>query len=122
MWRRISDNVSDTAGRIAPRHVFEARIHIRIQAGEQNVVTEGWARDMSESGLGAFVAQELTVGELVMLEIPLTSSKKLMILAKVSRSLGTQYGFQFTALSAEQRAHIRLAVKGQPAIPFPRIK
>ena len=46
---------------------------------------------MSESGLGAFVARELTVGELVTLEIPLEPSGKLTIPAKVARCLGTLY-------------------------------
>jgi len=46
--------------RIAPRHVFEERSRIRVQRGEQHLVIEGWAWDISESGLGAFVACELT--------------------------------------------------------------
>jgi hypothetical protein len=99
-----SANASDSVSRIASRHEFDTRIQIRIEAGDQIIVTDGWVRDLSESGLGAFVAQELTVGELVTLEIPLATSTELRVPAKVVRSLGTQYGFQFTALSAEQRA------------------
>ena len=56
------------------------------------------------------------------LEIPLAHSAKLMVPAKVARCLGTQYGFQFTALSAEQREQIRSVVKGQPGAPFPQPK
>ena len=41
-----------------------------------------------------------------------------MIAAKVSRRVGTQYGFQFTALSAEQRLEIRATLKGQKEIPI----
>jgi hypothetical protein len=40
-----------------------------------------------------------------------------VIPAKVVRALGTEYGFQFTALSAEQRRQIRAALKERPAIP-----
>ena len=59
---------------------------------------EGWARDISETGISAFVAQGLMVGELASLEIPLASSHWHSIPAKVARCIGTQYGFQFTAL------------------------
>jgi hypothetical protein len=58
------------------------------------------------------------LGELVTLEIPLPDSTKHVIPAKVARALGTAYGFQFTALSAEQRRQIRAALKGQPVIPY----
>jgi hypothetical protein len=51
--------------RIATRHVFEARILIRLRRDSQSLVVSGWARDLSESGLGAFVAEGLVVGESV---------------------------------------------------------
>jgi len=105
--------------RILPRHVFEARIRIRLQRGNQRLTLQGWARDLSESGLGGFVAEALVLGESVTLEIPLLQSGRLVIPAKVARALGTEYGFQFTALSAEQRMQIRATVKGQRAIPYP---
>jgi PilZ domain len=104
--------------RIAARYVFESRILIRFCRGSQMFVAQGWARDLSESGLGAFVAENLVIGELVTLQIPLGISGKEVIAAKVSRQLGTQYGFQFTALSAEQRAGIQEVLKGQTAIPY----
>jgi len=62
---------------------------------------QGWGRDFNGSGLGAFVAQALVLGEFVMLEIPLPNSNKQVIPAKVSRTLATEYGFQFTVLSAD---------------------
>jgi hypothetical protein len=99
--------------RITPRYVFEARIRILTQRASQNLTTEGWARDLSETGVSAFVAQGLIVGELVTLEIPLFSSWH-SIPAKVARCVGTQYGFQFTALSPNQRDNIRLAVRDHP--------
>jgi len=102
--------------RITPRYVFEARIRIRVQRASQNVAMEGWARDISETGISAFVAQGLNVGELVTLEIPLASSRWHSIPAKVARCIGTQYGFQFTALSPGQRENIRFAVRDHPVI------
>jgi len=102
--------------RIAPRHVFESRIQIRFRRGSQNFAVQGWARDLSESGLGAFVAEDLLIGELVTIQIELASGKE-TIAAKVVRKVGTQYGFQFTALSPEQRLGIQAALRGQPPIP-----
>lgn len=102
--------------RIAARYVFESRILIRFCRGSQKGVVQGWARDLSESGLGAFVAENLLIGELVTVQVSLGITGKEVIAAKVSRQLGTQYGFQFTALSAEQRVRIQEALKGQRAI------
>jgi len=113
-----SDGEVDSANRIAARHVFETRIRICFHRDSQKVTAEGWARDLSESGLGAFVAEPLVLGEFITLEIPLLSAEKHVIPAKVVRTLGTEYGFQFTSLSAEQRARIQAALKGQPAIPY----
>ena len=57
-----------------------------------------------------------SAGELVTLDIPLAPTRRLSIPAKVARCLGTQYGFQFTALSPDQRADIRSAVKDRSEI------
>ena len=81
---------------------------------------QGWARDLSESGLRAFVADPLEKGETVVFEIPLADTDKQVIPAKVVRALGTDYGFEFTALSAEQRRHIQAALNKCPALPRPQ--
>src|SRR5207247_5789984 len=104
-------------GRISPRHVFEKRIQIRLQRGGQNVSLDGWTRNLSEGGVNAFVAHSLALEELVTLEIDLPASGKQTIPAQVVRTLGTQYGFRFTALSVEQRAQIQEVLKELPAIP-----
>ena len=114
----FSDDVPDSAGRISPRHVFETRIRIRLQRDSHSLTLLGWTRDLSEGGLNAFVAQPLVLGEFVTLEIMLSDSSKHVIPAKVVRALGTEYGFQFTALSTEQRIQVRATLKGQPAVPY----
>lgn len=68
------------------------------------------------------MAENLVIGELVTLQIQLGASGKEMIVAKVSRQVGTQYGFQFTALSAEPRLGIQAAWKGQKEIPYCRVR
>ena len=101
----------------SPRHTFESRILIRLERHGQKLSLQGWARDLSESGLGAFVGDELLLGEFVTIEIPLPDFAKQSIPAKVTRVLGTAYGFQFTALSSEQRSQIRAALQERPALP-----
>lgn len=102
--------------RIAPRYVFEARIRLHLQRGPQKLAAGGWSRDLSESGVGAFVAEPLQLGEHVTVEIPLPEQEPVSLPAVVVRSLGTQYGIAFTALSASQRQAILEAVAGKEMI------
>jgi hypothetical protein len=112
-----ADEQLERVVRIVPRYQFEARVRIEIERFDGTLVTEGWARDLSESGVGVFVAQELMVGELAILRIPMPSGVELLIPAQVARSLGTQYGFQFTALSAPQRSEILRVLAQSQVIP-----
>ena len=79
----------------------------------------GWARDISESGIGAFVAEELVPEEQVELEVPFADGVTLNLHARVSRNLGTQYGLMFTALSPEQRRQIQGVISGKAPLPSP---
>jgi len=112
--------MASPAPEISPRHPFEARIDIRLRRGERELNLQGWARDLSETGLRAFVADPLEKGESVVFEIPLPDIDKQVIPAKVVRALGTDYGFEFTALSAEQRSHIQAALRNCAALRRPR--
>ena len=104
--------------RIVPRYPFEARFKIQIARPQGPLATEGWARDISESGIGAFVATPLEMGESATLLVPLAKGVELVVPAKVTRILGTQYGFQFQALSAQQRDQILRAVAGKKAMHY----
>jgi len=118
MSEAFCNNESGSEVRIAPRYVFEERIRIRVERYDRKFVTNGWARDLSESGLAAFVVFRLVIDEHVILEIPLAFSAKLMLPAKVARCVGTEYGFRFTALNAAQRNLIRSAVQGHAETPL----
>lgn len=109
-----------TEDRISSRHVYETRIRIHVDQNGHNLTVEGWTRNLSEGGLNAFVAHSLTRGQHVNLEVPLQNSATFSIPAQVVRTLGTEYGFQFTALSAEQRAAIRATVRERPVLPQDR--
>jgi hypothetical protein len=113
-----ADDAMGAVEKILPRHVFETKIQIFLRRESRRLSLQGWARNLSESGLGAFVAEALILGEFVTLEIPLPTGDKQVIPAKVVRALGTEYGFQFTALSAEQRQQVRATLKERPPIPY----
>jgi len=49
----FSNDAAGSGDRISPRHVFETRIQIRLQRDSQRLTLQGWARDLSESGLGS---------------------------------------------------------------------
>jgi len=105
---------------ISPRHHFEARVSISVERGEKKLNLQGWVRDISESGLRAFVADSLLLGESVSFELALSDTGYQVIPAKVMRALGTDYGFQFTALSAEQRSQIQIALRKSPQLSRPQ--
>jgi hypothetical protein len=109
-----------TAGteRILPRHEFDARVKIEVMRENKTRTTDGWARDLSENGIGAFVGAELIIGETATLRIPLGNEEELLIPAQVTRKVGTEYGFQFTALSPKQRDQISRVLAQSKIIPF----
>jgi hypothetical protein len=107
--------------RISPRYVFEARFRISVQRNGKNLVFEGRARDISESGMGAFVGQTLSLDELVTLTIPVPGLEKASLRGKVSRAVGTEYGFQFITLSPLQRSFIQILVEKRTPIPAEKL-
>ena len=114
-----SSSSQGASPRICPRYVFEERIQIRLRRENHEVVVGGWTRDISESGIGAFVAEELVQGEQVEIEVPFGKHSKAIFQARVSRTLGTQYGLVFTTMSPEQRGQIQMAVAGKAPLPSP---
>jgi hypothetical protein len=110
----------DSVAEISPRHRFEARIDIHLSRSEQMLILQGWVRDLSETGLRAFVADPLNRGESVVIDLLLPDTPKQVIPAKVVRALGTEYGFEFTALSAEQRNLIRATLRSCPPLARPQ--
>lgn len=117
MTTPATDDAMGSLDKISPRHVFEMRIRILLQRNRAKLNLQGWARNLSESGLGAFVAEGLLIGETVTLEISLGDRDKQLIPGEVVRSLGTEYGFRFTALSGEQRGLIQATLAGRPVVP-----
>ena len=114
-----SPNLRADSTRIAHRYPFETRFKIRLLRASGEQIVGGWARDISESGIGAFVAEELIPEEQIELEVPFPGGVTLKMPARVSRNLGTQYGLMFTGLSLEQRRQIQGAIEGKSPLPSP---
>ncbi len=65
---------------------------------------EGRCREIAEAGLGAIIATELAVGEIVSLEISLPSPyQPLKLRSVLRRQKGLFHGFEFLELQPEQR-------------------
>ena len=97
--------------RISGRFEFRIEFTGIFRRYGKEATFRGWSRDLSESGMGAYVPVDLREGELVELDLPLEAgTPKLRVAAKVRRAQGSEYGFEFVTLSANQRAAIATAV------------
>ncbi len=97
--------------RISGRFEFRIEFGGIVRRYGKEISFRGWSRDLSESGMGAYVPVELREGEVVDLDLPLESgAPKLRVAAKVRRAQGFEYGLEFVTLSATQRAAITSAV------------
>lgn len=91
--------------RVAPRYIMDQRLLIR--AGS---ILHGRTKDISESGIGATVAGEMDVGDMVELEFHLSGSLTLVKLsAQVKYRQGFQYGLHFVDITEAQQNAIRKA-------------
>ncbi len=105
--------------RISGRFEFRIEFGGVFQRYGKEVSFRGWSRDLSESGMGAYVPVELREGQFVNLDLPLEpGAPNLCVAAKVRRAQGFEYGFEFVTLSAAQRAAIASAVSHCGDAPF----
>lgn len=108
-----------TPKRISGRYELRIEFSGIVRRYGKEVVFRGWSRDLSESGMGAYVPVDLLEGELVELDLPLEAdAPNLRVAAKVRRSHGSEYGFEFVTLSAGQRAAIASAVSHCGDAPY----
>jgi PilZ domain len=93
--------------RIAPRYLMDQRLIIRAER-----LLHGRTKDISESGVGATVAGELNIGDVVELEFHLTGSLTAVKLrAEVKYRQGFQYGFHFLDITELEKNGIREAAR-----------
>ena len=102
-----------TPSRRYPRHYYDGRVNITVYRPSGK--SEFWGRiaDLSESGMGATVAGELSQGEFVALQFSIPSSS-LELRACVCHRGGYFCGFEFLVVSDVQRERIKQACEGLP--------
>jgi hypothetical protein len=95
------------------------RVDLKVElyrTGEQRP-RRGRSSDLSEGGLGGIMVADMPVGETLTLEFvgaPLLRPVKVQ--AVVRNRVGFRYGFEFLALSREQRALIHAATLFLPTV------
>jgi hypothetical protein len=91
-----------------PRHVLDVRISVHTFRSGQNISYWGRSSELGEDGIGATLTGELEPGEVVSMELSLPMSPfPIKFRALVRYRDGLRHGFEFLALSANQRDQIR---------------
>ena len=96
--------------RKSPRFLLDARLKVTLRSNPKKQVF-GRTRDISETGLGAVIADPLEAGERVILEFPVEFHGPLSLHAVVCYRRGFHHGFELLAPEAEQAAVIRQACR-----------
>lgn len=96
------------------RYCFEEDIRIGVLKQAPSLMAPsfvaGRAIDLGEGGVGAYTTSDLLIGETVHLHIPLPAGE-VRLPACIRYRHGSDYGFEFLALGAAEREHIREACK-----------
>lgn len=103
-----------------PRHTVDVRVLVTHGPDERSKDSAyGRSRDVSEGGIGTLLpAAKLAVGEVVNLEFSLPGSdERLSVRGMVRHQTGFMIGFEFLAITSEQRRIIRRACTLLPTAP-----
>ena len=94
------------------RYVIDLRLVVRTSEK-----LYGRTKDLGDGGLGATVAGDIPIGELVELEFQLPGTEDPMTMyAEVRYRQGFQYGFRFVNPNERQKEIIRRATRSLPMI------
>ena len=97
---------------------FDMDKRVKVHSGGE--VLRGRCTNISEGGLGATMAGQLSVGQEIQMELALDSaSDHVKVKAVVRNTFGFHYGFEFVELSREARRAIMRVVSAStpPAEP-----
>lgn len=96
-----------------PRYVTDLPITVNRQEGD----LEGYCNQIAEGGLGAFLAEEVPVGSVVLLQLAVPpDSTRLLAEAVVRYQIGFQHGLEFLSLNEAERAALRKFCKELPSV------
>jgi hypothetical protein len=118
----VSDTVPNSGpppgtSRRFPRYALDSRITVHVFRAGANASFWGRSSELGEDGVGGTLTGELEPGEVVSMELSLPQAAALKIRALVRYRTGLHHGFEFLALSVEQRAAIRRVCEKLAAAP-----
>jgi hypothetical protein len=91
-----------------PRYRTDLRLTVTVLGGDGHFETHGLCNQIGEAGLGGIISNELSIGEVVNLQLYLfPPSPPLHLRAIVRWRSRLQHGFEFFAISEELSAQIR---------------
>jgi PilZ domain len=95
------------------RYPADIRIDAQVFRPSGTVSLWGRSSEIGEDGIGGTLTEEVEPGEVVSMEITLPMSNRSMkFRALVRYRIGLRHGFEFLALSREQRAVLRELCEG----------
>jgi PilZ domain len=98
------------ASRRHGRFLIDLRLIVKT-----STTLHGRTRNLSEGGLGATVAGDIPIGEIVQLQLQLPGSEEpLVLFAELRYRQGFQYGFKFVNPSDKQVEIIRRSIRDLP--------
>src|SRR6266852_6243893 len=91
-----------------PRYALDIRLAVHVFRTGANASLWGRSSELGEDGIGGTLTGELETGEVVSMELSLPlAASPLKFRALVRYRKGLHHGFEFLALSKEQRETIR---------------
>ncbi len=91
-----------------PRYAVDMRIAVQIFRSGETTSLWGRSNELGEDGVGGTLTGELEAGEVVSMELSLPlAAYPLKLRALVRYRIGLRHGFEFLAISAEQRDVLR---------------
>jgi PilZ domain-containing protein len=101
-----------------PRHRTDLSLTVTVLRQEGYSRLQGRCHEIAEAGLGGVISTALVAGEVVSLEFSIPDmSEPLVLRAVVRHRAGLVHGFEFIALSPEQRERILTFAKPLPLVP-----
>jgi PilZ domain len=97
------------------RHNFDLRVKLMLPCNGRANIIHGRSRDLSFSGMGVTLSQDVPRGTACLLVIKFPKVDfELQLPVRVTHSRGSRYGLQFHQLSGEQRLLIQKICKALP--------
>lgn len=109
---KTATNQIDRRRRRHPRYRADFYVTVSYLLGDHYQKIEGHCKDLSEAGIGILLAAELRGGEVAGLSFSLPGSTPAWeVRAVVRYRRGYHYGFEFLAMTGEQRESLRSYLK-----------